>query len=228
MFSQTTQPLTAPNSTMDAALANFGNHPPLSGTVSSSTQIQGQPTEEGVQYVQESDAEETNVAEEAEQTEEVSEETEVGEEETVVSEGFAAEFKNAFGIEPSEAIETFNQLTAFRDEVRLMGEWNVTPSEYQSRMSQVKEFYSTLPEEGKAQFNTVEGAVSIWNYLQQNPGAAPKANKASVKPAGKTKKAPKAEIINKSSILRMNEQEYRANAGRIAKAFAEGRVREDL
>lgn len=215
---------------LDAALASFASHPPLVGEVSGSNFL-GIPNditivnEEETPDVQETETTGTaQTSEDAETTEEVTEENDP--EEPEISEGFAAEFKKTFGLEPTEAIETFNQLIAFRDEVRLMGEWNVTPAEYQSRMSEIREFYKSLPEEGQDQFNSVEGAVAIWNHLnKQKP-----TTKTSVKAVAKTTSKPKnvKPTYKRSEINRMPQNEYRQRVGEINRAFLEGRIIEDV
>lgn len=148
------------------------------------------------------------------------------EEESALSEGFTAEFKKAFGLEPQEAIETFNQLLNFRNEIVLMQEWNVTPGEYRNRMEEVKGFYEGLPDEGKAQFNTPEGAIAIWNHL--HPEGAPK-QRAGVKKAGKTTKvnSKPSFLFTKSQILGMSQAEFQANAAAIQQAYANNRVNEN-
>jgi hypothetical protein len=213
---------TQPNADLDAALKSFASYQPIQATASSLSP--GVPQELTVDNSEapELEIEETEVAETTEEspTEETTEEQEL-------PSGFAEDFKKVFGIEPTEAIETFNSLIAFRDEVRLMGEWNVTPSEYQSRMSQIRDFFKQLPEDGQAQFNSVEGAVAIWNHLQQT--GAPQKKTSGVRPSSKTTRAqPKAEVIKKSEVLRMDDRTLRANAARINKAVIEGRFIEDV
>lgn len=219
----TTVPVSDQQAALDAALASFSSHQPLQGEVSGSNFL-GLPND--ITIVDEQ-GEIESVQEQTEQgQEEATEETELTEEPTV-SEGFAAEFKQAFGLEPAEAIETFNSLIAFRDEVRLMGEWNVTPSEYQGRMTQIREFYNSLPEEGREQFNSVEGASAIWNHLNKDKKPT---NSTVVKPVSKTTSKPKntKPTYKRSEINRMPYKDYRANLANINQAFLEGRIVEDV
>lgn len=219
---QPTTPTTV-NADLDAALRSFASYQPIQASASSLTP--GVPQELTIDSGESPELEaegETVVVESPEETT-----TEDKSEEQELPSGFAEDFKKVFGIEPTEAIETFNSLIAFRDEVRLMGEWNVTPSEYQSRMSQVRNFFKTLPEGGQAQFNSVEGAVAIWNHLQQT--GAPQKKTSGVRPSSKTTKAaPKADVIRKSEVLRMDDRTLRANAARINQAVIEGRFIEDV
>jgi hypothetical protein len=141
---------------------------------------------------------------------------------------FAEAFKQYFGVEPTEALETVNQLVAFRDEMTLMRQWGVSPVEYDTRMGAVREFYNNLPEDGRDQFNTIEGAAAIWEHLQKQGQAPATTTKrtSSNKPASRIKQAstPKQEFLKKSDILRMDAAKYRDNLPQITKAFREGRV----
>jgi hypothetical protein len=141
---------------------------------------------------------------------------------------FATEFEATFGVKPDEAIEIVNGLKAFQDEMTLMRTWGVTPTEYDQRMGQVKEFYQSLPEDSRGQFNSVEGAAAIWNHLNKDKNTTSK--KTKVKPGGSSSTSPSktAEIIKKSDVLRMDDQTFKANAARINKAVLEGRFVEDV
>jgi hypothetical protein len=137
---------------------------------------------------------------------------------------FVKAFEGYFGMKPEEALETVNQLVAFKDEMTLMRQWGVSPTEYDQRMSAVREFYNTLPEDGRSQFNTIEGAHSIWEHL--NKTGATTTKKSAAKPASRIRaaSAPKQEFLKKSEILRMDAKTYQENLPRITKAFAEKRV----
>jgi hypothetical protein len=144
---------------------------------------------------------------------------------------FEVAFENYFGIKPDEALETVNQLVAFRDEMTLMRTWGVSPTEYDKRMEAIKGFYQTLPEEGREQFNSVEGALAIWDHLIKTGQAKPTTtNKTTPSSFSRTKPSttPKLDIIKKSEILRMDKATYQANLPRITKAFQEGRVVDDV
>lgn len=152
-------------------------------------------------------------------------------EETEESEGdespFAVEFEQEFGMKPTEAIALVQELQGFRQELSLMREWQVQPTEYDSRMAQVKEFYSSLPEGEREKFNSPEGAKAIWNHLEKNgqtqvPKASRRSSTRSVRaPQPST---PKQELIKRSDILKMDEQTYMQQLPAITKAFREGRV----
>lgn len=164
---------------------------------------------------------------EPELTEEVDEGEVEGEGELEVSEGFAAEFEQTFGIKPGEAVELINELQAFRDEQRLMRDWAVSPTEYDQRMAAVREFYSSLPEDGRQQFNNVDGAQAIWKHLVDSGKAKPSKTPTTTRTSrvSKTKATqPKKELLKKSDILKMSEEEYQRNLPKITKAFAEKRV----
>jgi hypothetical protein len=143
---------------------------------------------------------------------------------------FAAEFEKYFGVGPEEAVDTVNQLIAFRDEMRLMRTWGVSPQEYDKRMEAVREFYAQLPEDGRDQFNSVEGAVAIWEYLKKTGQAPAEATRKPTQTVSRIKQAtaPRMELIKKSDILRMDDQTYKANLPKITKAFREGRVVDDV
>lgn len=210
------QPTTefAPNAELDAVLANFQPTQPIIAEATSTTP--GQPSEMQLQP-QEAPVEETEVE---------SNEEDAGVEDAN-DPGFVEAFKQHFGVEPQEAIDTFNQLTAFRDEMTLMGQWNLSPTQYQERMGKVREFYETLPEEGKPQFNNVDGAIAIWNHISgQQP--AQKKTTLSRPSRSASAKQPAVDVVKKSDVLRMNNKEYVANAARIQKAVLEGRFVEDV
>lgn len=140
---------------------------------------------------------------------------------------FAVEFEQEFGMKPAEAIALVQELQGFRQELSLMREWQVQPTEYDARMTQVKEFYGTLPEGEREKFNSVEGAKAIWNHLQKTGVAT--VPKASSRRATRSVRAPqpstpKQELLKRSDILKMDEQTYMQQLPAITKAFREGRV----
>jgi hypothetical protein len=143
---------------------------------------------------------------------------------------FVAEFEKFFGVKPDEAVETVNQLLAFRDEMRLMRAWGVSPAEYDKRMEVVRAFYNKLPEEGKDQYNSVEGAIAIWDFLTKTGQAKATSSKPTPQAVSRIKQAalPQPELIKKSDILRMDERTYKANLPKITQAFREGRVIDDV
>jgi len=146
---------------------------------------------------------------------------------TQVSPGFAKEFKENFGIEPNEAIEVLNSLQVFRDEMKLMRDWGVTPTEYDQRITQVRDFYQSLPQDKQPEFNTAEGAKAIWNHLSKTQPQT--AKKAAPKQTGRLMNTnqPKVDQVRKSEVLRMSKEEYRRNLPRIQKAVLENRFIED-
>lgn len=141
---------------------------------------------------------------------------------------FGEQFKAVFGMDTTEAVSLVNELANFRDEVQLMRQWGVAASEYDSRIGQVKEFYNTLPENSREQFNNPQGAVAIWNHLAQNgkvqSPSTSRSGRAKSSVRSSVSKPPAAEIIKRSDILSMDDNTYRANYARITKAFSEGRV----
>jgi hypothetical protein len=176
-----------------------------------------------------SPAQQPQQEEEQEEQEQIEAPEEQEQEETPDS--FVQAFENYFGVKPNEALETVNQLVAFRDEMTLMRSWSVSPVEYDQRMEAIKSFYQTLPEEGREQFNSVEGAIAIWDHLIKTGQAKPTtANKPTPSAFSRTKPSqkPKLDIIKKSEILRMDKATYQANLPRITKAFQEGRVVDDV
>jgi len=140
---------------------------------------------------------------------------------------FAAEFEQEFGMKPAEAIALVQELQGFRQELSLMREWQVEPTEYDSRMTQVKQFYSTLPEGEREKFNSVEGAKAIWNHLQKTGVASvPKVQRRATRSVRQqpSAQAPKQELLRRADILKMDEQTYLQQLPAITKAFREGRV----
>lgn len=166
-------------------------------------------------------AEDENVEELEPAEEETEDEAEEGGESP-----FSAEFEQEFGMKPSEAIALVQELQGFRQELSLMREWQVQPTEYDSRMTQVKEFYGTLPEGEREKFNSVEGAKAIWNHLQKTGSASvPKASRRATRNVRQqAPSTPKQELIKRSDILKMDEQTYMQQLPAITKAFREGRV----
>lgn len=172
---------------------------------------------------------------EATENEEASEAPETGDtagadtEEQLEPTEFASQFKQTFGVEPAEAIEMVNGLQSFREEMQLMRSWGVTPAEYDSRISQVRELYNTLPDEGKQEFNSIEGANAIWEFISKQKGA-PTATKAARASASKTKTQPKAgaQVYKRSYFNSLTPTEYSRQLPLMQKAFLDGRIIEDL
>lgn len=181
------------------------------------------------QAVVEATNEETPVTEEVTEVPEQTEvETEVSEEEDDSS-PFTQQFEQTFGIKPTEAVELVNSLQAFRDEQTLMRTWGVDPVAYDERMSQVREFYNTLPEKGREQFNTVEGASAIWKHLQETGRAKVSTQKKTTTATSRVKRTEQKPTFDfkRSDITRMPKEEYQRKLPAIVKAFQTGRVLED-
>lgn len=208
---------------LDKALSSFSTPTVIQGVSAKTIQaIPGAGYTDNPEVV---DDEELEQAEGEQVEEEVEDESDTTEDSEGLSPGFAEDFKKTFGLEPQEAIQTFNELLNFRNEVLLMQEWNVTPGEYRSRMSEVREFYEGLPEEGRAQFNTPEGAMAIYNHLHPN---GENKRTSAVKTTRKTSKVaskPK-HLFTKEQIIRMSPDEFRANAAAIQQAYLKGQVKE--
>lgn len=187
---------------LDASLAAFSNHTPVQGSVN------GEPIYTDTPEIE-------------------TEEVETEEVETEDS-GFELEFESKFGVKTNEAVEILNSLSAFRDEMTLMRQWSINPSEYDARMGQVKEFYSTLPADKQTEFNTLDGAKAIWEHLQKNNTQVNR--KSTVSKVGGTKKtqASNTPVITKSEILKMDKATYASRLPEISKAWREGRVVEDI
>lgn len=151
---------------------------------------------------------------------------ETGDEQEQLTPEFTQQFEQTFGIKPEEAVTLFNELQSFRDEQKLMRTWGVNASEYDQRMDSVREFYKTLPDEGKEQFNTVEGANAIWEHLVNTQKVAKPTQTKAKQTQGRLKvpQAKKPETISKSAILKMTDAEYQKNLPAITRAFADGRV----
>lgn len=187
--------------------------PPVEGEADDSSNFIGNAAEAA-----ESQAVFNEEMEEAEETEESSDDATNNPE-------FVAQFKSVFGVEPEEAMQTVQELTAFRDEMNLMSEWNVTPSDYRARMSQVQEFYNGLPEESKADYNTPEGAKAIWNHLSKQQQPTTKATSKRKSTGSRFSKKVEKPMFTKAQIARMPQDEYSKRLPEINQAFREGRVK---
>jgi hypothetical protein len=137
---------------------------------------------------------------------------------------FAEEFQQEFGMSPEEARELVVGLQGFRQELTLMREWQVNPAEYDSRITQVKTFYESLPEGERDKFNSPEGAKAIWNHLVKQATKAPNRSRRASRGVQTQAPAPKQELIKRSDILAMDEATYQRSLPAITKAFREGRV----
>lgn len=157
---------------------------------------------------------------------------------------FASQFESTFGIKPNEAIELVNNLQAFRDEQTLMRHWQVDPTAYDERMKKVKEFYNTLPEDGREQFNTVEGATVIWEHLQktgvvkppQETNSSSRRSRVSRDDSDFGERSPRSRLsrqpqkpaydYTRADILSMSDAEYKKQLPKITEAYRNGRVKE--
>lgn len=178
------------------------------------------------QSVEEAEPETEVATTEPPATEADTEETEETQEE--VNSPFASQFESTFGIKPNEAIDLVNNLQAFRDEQTLMRHWQVDPTAYDERMQKVKEFYNTLPEDGREQFNTVEGATVIWEHLQKTGAVKPPQETNSSSRRSRVSRQPQkpAYDYTRADILSMSDAEYKKQLPKITEAYRNGRVKE--
>jgi hypothetical protein len=201
---------------LQSALDAFKSTP---GSVQATNLLQGnaspvQTEEEPINVESDLEEQQSVVEEPTEETDEPSSE-------------FGEQFKAVFGMDTTEAVSLVNELANFRDEVQLMRQWGVAASEYDSRIGAVKEFYNTLPENSREQFNNPQGAVAIWNHLEKTGKVAPstsRSGRAKSSVRSSPTKPPAADLLKRSDILAMDDNTYRANYARISKAFQEGRV----
>lgn len=206
---------------LDAALSSFASKAPVMGVVNGN--IPGEVIDDEAEDLEQSGqaAEETEAeADDSEEVEET-EEPELG--------AFDQEFTKRFGLKPEEAVETINSLIAFKDEMALMRTWGVSPAEYDSRISEVREFYKTLPEDKQPEFNSPEGAKAIWEHLEKTNPSRKKSSTVSKVGSGKkpaTSSKPK-EFIKKSDILKMPKAELQSRWQEIDAAWKQGRVLEN-
>lgn len=182
--------------------------------------------------VQSTSLNQIDINEPAEETEELQEEVETEEveelEETEKAEsGFEAEFLDKFGVDVKEAKTLFTDLMAMRDEMSLMRHWQLSPAEYSQRMNEVREFFSTLPEDKQSQFDNVEGAISIWQHLNkdkpENKQTRNKMSKASTTGVKKATVQTKP-FYSRQQILNMSKAEYDKNLPDIQAAYFDGRI----
>lgn len=191
----------------------------IMGVVANSAGDQAVVNEDGTEVNEQQDS--TEVAEE-----ETDEEQEQQEDD---SSPFAQQFESTFGVKPQEAVELVNSLQAFRDEQTLMRSWGVDPVTYDERMTQVREFYKTLPEDGREKFNTIEGANAIWTHLQESGRVKEqkKTNKTTATSRVKRQQQKPTYDFKRSEITRMPREEYQQKLPAIVKAFQSGRVLDD-
>lgn len=218
---------------LEQQLASF-DVPPTQGTISKPMSA-SEPTEIVEEAPEQTNDEQPISSEELEaeletepgESEESTNEVEETEEE--FSPEFSDQFKEAFGVDVNEAREVIDDLQNFKSEMILMREWSVTPYEYDSRMVKVKEFFNSLPEDGREKFNSPEGAKAIWNHISKNNESKVKTPKRKRGTLGKSQTtANSPELIKRSHILKMSDSDYQANYRKISKAFAENRVIEDV
>lgn len=167
-----------------------------------------------------------NTVPDIEEQELVEDEQELEEESEQETEDFDKQFETKFGVKPEEAKSLFTDLMAMRDEMTLMRLWEITPVEYGQRMSEVREFFQKLPEDKQSDFDNVEGAMSIWNYLQSQKPDEPKSNKI-VKVRGKSTNVtsqPTKRIYTRSEIVGMSKEDYNKARADINQAYFEGRI----
>lgn len=211
MFTPQSESVSAEN--LAQRLESFKSHTP--DTVKPTNPLMGtlslEAEEEADSIVQE--ALEDDVAEETEEE---------------VSPEFSAQFEQEFGLKPDQARELFDDLVNFKNELSLMRSWQVDPVEYDSRITQVREFYNTLPEEGREQFNSPEGAVAIWNHLSATAPKQPKKTRSarSVRPAAAV--AAPVHEFTRSQVNKMSAADLQKNWNAINKAFMSGRILEDV
>ncbi len=179
--------------------------------------------EDALSGIQEgNEAEDPTQETDAQALEETTDDLQEIDEETEISSEFAAQFKQHFGTEPEEALSLLNELQVFRQEVQLMQHWNASPAEYQERMESVRQFYQSLPEDDREQFNSPEGAIAIWNHLEKQQGKPSGKIKATTK--SRQTKASTKPLFTSQQIVSMSDEEYYKNLPAITQAFREGRV----
>ena len=166
---------------------------------------------------------ETSVPELEEQELEEQEQDEETDEETG---DFDKQFETKFGVKTEEAKSLFTDLMAMRDEMTLMRVWELSPVEYGQRMTEVRDFFQKLPEDKQSEFDNVEGAMSIWNYLQSQKPEETKSNKIDKVRGKKTNVAsqPTKRIYTRSEIVGMSKDEYNKVRADINQAYFEGRI----
>ncbi len=147
---------------------------------------------------------------------------------------FASQFQKYTGVDFKEAISTFSELQQFRvqqkvesEKSELMQAWGVSGTDFEARLSEVKERFAKYTPEMQTKLNNPQGAQLIWAKIEQERGTK------------KTKEVPALDRGRKSApasgksqydytraqISAMSNEEYAKNANRIAAAFAAGRVK---
>lgn len=151
---------------------------------------------------------------------------------------FKEDFKKHLGVELDEALGAVKELQSLRAELyikeqerSIQNSWGVDDSTFQSRMQEVRAYAANVAKTKPELFQKLdnpEGVKLIWAKLEQDkqrskpqakqvPGLQRNSQRV---PEGA---APKYEFTY-SAIQKMSREDYEKNAGRIANAFATGRV----
>jgi hypothetical protein len=140
---------------------------------------------------------------------------------------FDVQFKERFGVEPTEALYLVNELLQFKQVVDQIGgmetlvefrvrqqekelqqSWDVDDAEFTSRMEMVRGYFKELSPAKQAALDNPDGARLIWAYLEKSLPGDPSKNPArSRRPAAKTAIRGKKQI-RLSDLANMSDEEY--------------------
>jgi len=141
---------------------------------------------------------------------------------------FAEQFKSYTGMDFKQATDTLARLSRKEQEDNLREAWDVNRSEFNRRMSAVKERFAQYPKEMQAKLDNPEGAQLIWAKLQleqQQSPAVPQKQVPRFDRSSSSGDVPQSRYqFTQSQIEGMSNKEYARNADRIASAYANGQV----
>lgn len=151
-------------------------------------------------------------------------------------EKFSEDFKKYMGFDVKEAMTMVQELQNLRTELvvreqenSIKSSWGVDDATYQQRMKEVRDYATNIQKKNPEMFkklDNVEGVKLIWAKLESEQRKASKAQVPSIQTSGnKTPAGSKSSFdFTYSQVQKMGREEYAKNAGRIQRAFAEGRV----
>ncbi|UVD33196.1 hypothetical protein [Plectonema phage Pbo-yong3] len=160
------------------------------------------------------------------------------------AQALAKEFKDLMGIDLKEAIDNYTRMTEmvqqqtqrqqeqeYQQTVNtLKSEWGVNDAELNRRVEQVLDYAGKLPENLRAQFDSLKGIQLLWAQIERKAGSPPPAARSggdaqrSTNPTGVT-------TYRKSELMKMMMEQpalYNSRQAEIARAYEMGAVIDDL
>lgn len=151
---------------------------------------------------------------------------------------FKEDFKKHLGVELDEALGAVKELQTLRAELyireqerNIQNSWGVDDSTFQSRMQEVRAYASNVAKTKPELFQKLdnpEGVKLIWAKLEQDKQRSKPQTKQVPGLQRNSQRVPEGAVpkyeFTYSAIQKMSREDYEKNAGRIANAFATGRV----